>query len=75
MKGPQQATGSEVFGKAASFSQGSSSSEDKNERSSIFSPARPKTMKRICNSNKIIEVSDSDEEEREAKDFVKKNKK
>lgn len=67
MQAPLQANSNELFGDAISVSQGSSSSKDKNKLSSIFSPFRPKQVKQICDSNKIIEVSDSDEDLRKAK--------
>ena len=68
MQAPQQVTSGNMFGDAASFAQESSSS--------IFSPPTQKSKKR-CNSNKTIEVSDTeddDNDERKAKDFIKKNK-
>ena len=74
MQGAQGATGAKVFGDAASRSQGASSSEDKNERSSIFSPPRPKMMKGICTSEETIEVSESDDERKPKVDSKKNNK-
>ena len=74
MQAPQQATGGKMFENTPSFSQGSSSSEDKNQRSSIFSPPHPKTMKGICNSEDTFEVSDSDDELKAKVVSKKKNK-
>lgn len=62
MQAPQGSIGGTVFGHAASVSLGASSSNDKHECTSIFSPPCPK-IKRICKSEKTIEVSDSEEDE------------
>ena len=54
MQAPQQVTSGNMFGDTASIAQGSSSNK--------FSPPPQKPKKR-CNSNKTIEVSDTEDDD------------
>ena len=63
-KVPQDVTGTEVIGNVVTLSSGTSYNVGKQERTRSFKLHRTNTIKRLCKEEDVIEVSDSDEDER-----------